>query len=140
MEQDFDLRSYLSVVRRRWLYLLVPAIVVFVVACTVAYLLPRAYEASATILVESQQIPTDLASPTVTANAEERIQIIQQRLMARDNLLQIADKFDLYADERQRLSPSDIVDRMRAATGDQPDRRRQPKRRGSYRFHSHLSI
>jgi protein tyrosine kinase modulator len=116
MEQNFDLRRYLAVLRRRWLYLLVPAIAVFVAAGVVAYLLPSAYEATATILVESQQIPTELASPTVTTNAEERIQVIQQRLMARDNLLQIANKFDLYADERGKLSPTDKVDRMRSAT------------------------
>ena len=94
-----------------------PAIVIFAAACVLAYKLPRVYEASATLLVESQQIPTDLASPTVTTNASERIQVIQQRLMTRDNLLQIADKFALYKDERQRLSPTDIVDRMRKATG-----------------------
>ena len=114
MDQHFDLSRYVDVLRRRIWYLLVPAAVIFVAACVLAYKLPGVYQAKATILVESQQIPTDLASPTVTTNAAERIQVIQQRLMARDNLLQIAGKFDLYADD-QRLSPTDIVDRMRKA-------------------------
>ena len=48
------------------------------------------------ILVESPEIPTDLVEPTVTAAATERIQVIQQRLMARDSLLPIVEKFNLF--------------------------------------------
>src|SRR5207244_2780474 len=84
------------------------------------YLLPPVYEASAKILVESQVIPTDLAQPTVTANVMERIQAIEQRLMTRDNLLEIIRKFDLYPSERRRKSPSEIIDTMRAAAAITP--------------------
>jgi polysaccharide chain length determinant protein (PEP-CTERM system associated) len=115
MEQEFDLRTYLNIVRRRYLYLLVPTVVVFALVCAVVYMLPQVYRASATILVESQQIPSELARSTVTSGAAERIQIIQQRLMTRENLLQIARKYDLFPSRRQRLSPSEIVDLMREA-------------------------
>jgi uncharacterized protein involved in exopolysaccharide biosynthesis len=65
------------------------------------------------ILVESQQIPTDLVRPTVTATAKERIQVIQQRVMTRDNLLALLDKYNLYADRRDRLSRTELLDQMR---------------------------
>jgi len=70
--------------------------------------LPPVYEASAKILVESQLIPIDLAQPTVTANALERVQAIEQRLMTRDNLLDIVRKFDLFPafESRNRLPKS----------------------------------
>jgi succinoglycan biosynthesis transport protein ExoP len=113
-QQDFDPRLYLDIARRRFLYFLVPAVVIFAIVYWVAQVLPPVYQARATILVESQQIPTSLAAPTVSANAAERIQLIEQRLMARDNLLEIARKYSLYAG--QRLSPSEIVDQMRGAT------------------------
>ncbi len=115
MEQQFDISRYLGILRRRWLFLVIPASLVFAGACLIALKLPKQYEATAKILVESQQIPTEMASPTVTTNAAERIQVLQQRLMTRDNLLQIATKFNLYASERGRLSPTDIVERMREA-------------------------
>jgi uncharacterized protein involved in exopolysaccharide biosynthesis len=115
MESQFDIRAYLAILRRRFMYLLLPAILVAIGGVGVAYIMPPVYNAGATILVESQQIPTDLASPTVTANAAERIQVIQQRLLTRDNLLQIASKFNLYKDLGPDTSPSEIVDSMRAA-------------------------
>ena len=69
MEPQFDLRRYVSVLRRRWLYLVLPAIGIALASVAFAYTTAPQYEASATILVESQQIPTDLASPTVTSDA-----------------------------------------------------------------------
>ena len=116
MEQEIDLRSYLNILQRRYLYLLIPAIVVFALTFTVAILLPPIYLATAKILVESQQIPTDLARPTVTSDALERLQIIQQRLTTRDNLLDIARKFNLRPSHGGSISPSDLVDFVREST------------------------
>ena len=116
MEQEFDLRTYLNVLRRRYLYLLLPIIPIFALGCAIAYLIPAVYNASAKILVQSQQIPTDLARPTVTTDASQQIEVIRQRLMTRGNLLQIARKFSLYDGRGRKLSPSEIVEAMREAT------------------------
>lgn len=114
-EQELDLQTYIAILKRRYLVMIIPAILVFAGVLVVAYFLPRSYEAVAKILVESQQIPTDLARPTVTSDAFERIQVIEQRLMTRDNLLEIVRKFNLYDADAKKLSPSDVVDQMREA-------------------------
>ena len=72
------------------------------------------YRAEGRILVESPEIPTDLVEPTVIAAATERIQVIQQRLMARDSLMPIVDKFNLFPSQRQYMSGTQILDLMRA--------------------------
>jgi len=113
MEQEFDLKSYLNILRRRIPHLIVPAVVVFALTCATAYLLPRLYHASAKILVESQQIPSDLARSTVTSPASERIAVIRQRLMTRSNLLQIVRDFNLFEEKQKRLSQTEIVKLMR---------------------------
>ena len=115
MESEFDLASYFSILRRRFWYLVLPFIVLSIGGVVAAFVLPPVYEANATILVESQQIPTDLAASTVTGNISERIQVIEQRLLARDNLLQIASKFSLYDYEGANRTPSTVVDNMREA-------------------------
>lgn len=114
-EKEFDPLVYLRILRRRVLLIAITGAVVFGVGYVVAYSLPSVYVATATILVESQQIPASLAQSTVTANADERIQVIKQRLMTRDNLLGVARKYSLYADDPSK-SPSDIVDLLRKAT------------------------
>ena len=84
-----------------------------------AYVLPPVYESEAKILVESQQIPDELARSTVTASAAERLQIIQQRLMTRDNLLRLIQELQLFAD-RPGLSTSEKVDLLRRSTTIRP--------------------
>ena len=63
-------------------------------------LLPATYKSVGKILVESQQIPTELVRPTVTSAAAERIQVIEQRTMTRENLLAMVDKFNLFPEKR----------------------------------------
>ena len=115
-EQELDVRAYLDVLRRRYLYLVIPAVGLFAVVCLVTFLLPSVYQASAKILVVSQLIPSDLAASTVAASATERIKVIEQRLTTRDNLLAIAQKYNLYSKQRGMLSPSELVDWIREAT------------------------
>lgn len=115
-EPELDIRAYFDVLRRRYLFLVIPAVVIAIAGAVVAQVLPKIYEARATILVESQAIPTEMASSTVTANAAERIQVIEQRLMTRDNLLEIARQFSLYQEGGNPPSPSVIVESMRGAT------------------------
>ena len=116
MEQEFDLRTYVSILRRRQLYLFLPIVPIIVLACAVAYVMPPVFDASAKILVQSQQIPTELARPTVITNASRQIEIIRQRLMTRANLLEIASKFNLYPKLQASRSLSQIVEKMREDT------------------------
>ena len=117
VEQELDLRVYLNVLRRRYLFLIIPAVTLFAAICAVTFLLlPKVYQATGKILVVSQLIPSELAASTVGASAAERIKVIEQRLTTRENLLGIAREFDLYPKQRSLLSPSEIVDRIREAT------------------------
>lgn len=84
-----------------------------------AYVLPPVFLAQAKILVESQQIPDDLARSTVTASAAERLQLIEQRLMTRDNMLRLIDDLNLYRN-RSDLSVSEKVDQLRESIQIQP--------------------
>lgn len=112
MEQGFSIADLLGVLRRRWPLLVVPTILCTMLALGVALILPPVYSSTARILVESQQIPGDLARSTVTAGPTERIRLIEQRLMTRQNLLDLAARFSIFGD-RPDLTPSEIVDLMR---------------------------
>lgn len=114
-EQDeAPLSYYFEVAKRRLLLMTAAAVAIFVVAGTIAIALPPLYESSATILVESQQIPSDLVKSTVTGYAEERIEVLRQQVMTRDNLLDIVKKYNLYAVKGKQQSPTDLVDKLRS--------------------------
>ena len=80
-----------------------------------AIVLPTQFTASAVLLVESPQIPEGLAASTVRTNRGEQLQIIEQRLLTRANLLEIASENDVYPDREEVFSDT-IVQRMRKDT------------------------
>jgi len=94
-----DLKFYLAVFLRRLPYFAVIAALVTAVAATLAAILPPIYRSEASMLVEPQQIPGDLAQATVAVDPYEQAQIIEQRIMTRANLLELAERIGLYADK-----------------------------------------
>lgn len=113
-----DIRFYLSLLLRRLHYILLLVILGTALGATIALILPPRYVAQARLVVESQQIPDELAASTVQVEANEQLQIIRQRILARGTLLDMADSFRIYtAEERANLSPDDIVSDMRSRIG-----------------------
>lgn len=108
-----DVKFYLSLFMRRFHYFLVVAVAVASVGVTIAYTLPPVYQARAQLLVESAQIPGNLARSTVQVSAAEILQIIRQRLLTRANMLEIARDYNVFP-EGGNTSPDAIVSGMRS--------------------------
>lgn len=108
----FDVRELLTILyRRRWWLIL------SVILCVVgAQSLQKAvYRSSATLLIDSQQIPTALVASPLTSIANERIAKIRQQVLSRDSLTAIIIEHGLYADEREALPLDDVLTIMRGA-------------------------
>jgi polysaccharide chain length determinant protein (PEP-CTERM system associated) len=113
--QSIDIMSWIKALTRRVWTILIVLIAGSVLSAAVAYVLPPVYESTARILVESQQIPEDLAQSTVSQSAAERIELIEQRMMTRQNLLSVIEQTGLFVDRRD-LTPTEKVDAVRDAT------------------------
>jgi uncharacterized protein involved in exopolysaccharide biosynthesis len=107
---------YWALIQRRWPYFVLPFVTILAAGAAAAVLWPPTYLSEGRILVQSQQIPSELVRPTVTSAAQERIQVIQQRTMTRDNLIAIADKFKLFPDKRTLMSPTELVAEVKKHT------------------------
>ena len=112
-EYEFTLTDYLSILKRRWLQMLAVFIIVVLTAIAVAILMSPVYQSTGTILVEAQQIPVDVIKATVTSFADERIEVIKQRVMTRDNLYRIINKYKLYPKKIDSETTSTLIDLMR---------------------------
>lgn len=112
-EYELTINDYVSIFKRRWIYIAVIFTLIFSIAAIVAVVLPPIYESTGTILVEAQQIPTDIIKSNTTDYAEERIAIIKQSVMTRDNLYNIIKKYNLYDKKRESQPMSDLIDQMR---------------------------
>lgn len=107
-----NIRFYISLFARRS-----PIMLIFVIVCSglgiiTAYSLPPTYLTAARLLVEEAQIGTSTSNRT---EGEEQLQVIEQRLLTRANMLDIARKFDVFEDASE-LTPDEIVQMMGSQT------------------------
>jgi uncharacterized protein involved in exopolysaccharide biosynthesis len=105
--QSLNFRHYIDILKRRFFHFLLPFGLISVLGLCLAAIQKPNYLSEGKILVESQVITPDLVRPIATATASERVQLIQQRVMTRDNLLSVANKFGLFSQQ------SGILDLMR---------------------------
>jgi polysaccharide biosynthesis transport protein len=107
----FDGRFYIAMLRRQLPYLLLIVVLTTAAGIVLAYKLPAIYRAEARLLIESPQIPDELAASTVRTTATEILLAIQQRLLARSNLLDLSRQFGIHADKPLML-PDEIAEDM----------------------------
>jgi len=112
-EYQMTFNDYLSIIRRRGLLMAGTFIVLLVIVLVVTVAIPPTYQSTGTIMVESQQISTDMVQKTSGGVVEERIEIIRQRVMTRENLMKIFDKYGLLKDASKSLTVSENIDEMR---------------------------
>jgi polysaccharide chain length determinant protein (PEP-CTERM system associated) len=98
--------------RRKW-----PAIVVFVAVCsaaaTMTVSLPNLYRATATVLVERQEVSEAFVRPSVTAELETRLQTIREAVMSRSRLTDVIRRLNLYPESRATVPIEALVARLR---------------------------
>lgn len=108
---NIDFRFYFWLFRRRFALLMMVVLAASALGIALILLWPPTYQATAKILVESPQIPTELAKSTVPTGAAEQFQIIQEDVLSRANVLALADHFGIYRD-RADLSQTDKFEDM----------------------------
>ena len=112
-EPSLSLSAVLAVARRRLPALIITTAVCLLITLAVTFGLPSVYESSATILIEQQEVPPELVRSTVTSYADQRIQVISQRVMTSANLLEIVNKYELYSEERATQPTESVLERLR---------------------------
>jgi polysaccharide biosynthesis transport protein len=103
-----DLRFYLSMVLRRLPIVLAATGLSTTLALLYAFSLPPLFRAESRLLIESAQIPDELAASTVRSTADELLLAIRQRILTRDNLTELAATFSVY-EEDLKNTPEFIV-------------------------------
>jgi polysaccharide biosynthesis transport protein len=105
-----------TIVWQRRYYAVAVFLAFLIVAVAAAFALPTLYQSKATLLIESQELPTDVAESPGTGAIEQRIAKIRERVLSRGDLIALIEQYDLYPSERRSQPLSQIIDKMRKAT------------------------
>src|SRR6476469_5269466 len=101
-----------TIVWQRRYYALSVFLAFVIVSIAVAFTLPTLYRSSASLLIESQQLPNEVAESPVTGAIEQRIARIRERVLSRGDLIALIEQNDLYSSERRSQPLSKIIDKM----------------------------
>ena len=101
---------------QRRFYVLGCFIALLLAGTVAAFALPRTYRSTATLLVQSQDLPTSIVDSPTTGAIEQRIARIREQVLSRGDLIQLIEQNDLYPDERRSKPLSKVIEQMRHAT------------------------
>ena len=107
-----DLRFYWTLLMRRLPVMLALLIICSAFGLVWAVKAPPTYSTSARLLVEAPQIAENTNAPS----ASESLDVIEQQLMTRANLIDIANKLNVFRGDAAGLSVDQKVAQMRANT------------------------
>lgn len=121
VEKELSFNDYFNIVKRKLPQVVVYFLLVFMAVIAFAIWIPPTYKATATILIESQQIKPDQAKEKYAA---DRFSALNQVVLSKDNLINIAKNYKLYGlDNNPEMSRETIntiirsnilVERLRA--------------------------
>ena len=121
VELSDGLLAYLPqiLVHRRW-FVIIPFAVSMATGIGLAYGLPAHYQSSATVVVESKELPEAIAATAVNDLIDQRIARIKQQILSRPGLIELIQQNDLYSSQRRKSSLSTIIEMMRDDTAITP--------------------
>ncbi len=91
-----SLRDYVAMFHRRRTLVVLTGGVLLGISLAAAFLWPATYKSMATILIEEQEIPSELVHSTITSYADQRIETIKQQVMSRTTLWKVVEQYNLY--------------------------------------------
>ncbi len=106
------LRDYVAMFHRRRTLIVLAGGVLLGLSLAAAFLWPATYKSMATILIEEQEIPSELVHSTITSYADQRIETIKQQVMSRTTLWKVVEQYNLYPDLRRTNPAEEVVKRF----------------------------
>jgi polysaccharide chain length determinant protein (PEP-CTERM system associated) len=103
--------DYLKIIRRRWLLLVIPTIVVGIATYFVANRIPDRYTSQTLVLVQEQTVPDSIVKASANGELNQRLASMQEQILSRNSLEPLVRRYDLLSDSA--LPMEDKVDELR---------------------------
>lgn len=107
-----NLQAYVAILHRRRTPIVLVGGILLGLSLAAAFLWPATYKSMATILIEEQEIPSELVHSMITSYADQRIETIKQQVMSRTTLWKVVEQYNLYQDLRRTNPAEEVVKRF----------------------------
>lgn len=111
-QRELTPADYLAMLRRRWVLIVIFAVIGAPLAYGVSLILPARYESQTLVLVQQPTVPSDFVKPVDTTDISQRLASMQQQILSRSRLEPIIRQFGLYPNDVNRTSMDGLVGRL----------------------------
>ena len=113
MEKEINKTTINQIIRRRKKAFTTIFFLIFLAAVVVAIALPPIYKSEALIRIDDQEIPEGFVQPTMSDYVEQRIGKINQKVLSRPKLKEIAEELNLYSERNNNIEASEVIEKFR---------------------------
>src|SRR5215472_5836224 len=93
--RTLSLDDYLGILKRRWMLIAIPAVVLPLLALAVTYHLTPIFTSQTLVLIDSPKVPDDYVKPVVETNLDSRLASMKEQILSRSRLEPIIKQYNL---------------------------------------------
>jgi len=114
--QELDIGRYLQIIhRKRYLFIAVAAVIIALITAA-SYVLPRSYEASATVSVEKNYLNVLMQDIAVASSIEEGVQALSVVIISRGMLLKVLSELEVDLESKSEAEIEKLVKHFQKKT------------------------
>jgi polysaccharide chain length determinant protein (PEP-CTERM system associated) len=107
--------DYITILRRRWVLIVLCALVGGPSAYIVSRVLPNRYKSQTLVLIEQPTVSNKIVEPVDSSDISQRLSSMQQQILSRSRLEPIIRQFNLYPRDVNRLTMDELVLQLQKA-------------------------
>ena len=119
-QRQLTLEDYLTILRRRRWWILIPALLGPALGLLLAIVLPKQYTSKTLVLVEEPKVPEAYVKPVVSVDVSTRLATMQEQILSRTRLVPLIERFGLFKKSMGRVPLEELITRMRKDITVQP--------------------
>jgi polysaccharide chain length determinant protein (PEP-CTERM system associated) len=104
--------DYVAMLRRRWVLIVVLAVVGAPLAYMVSRFLPNKFKSQTLVIIEQPSVPERIVESLNTQDINQRLSSMQQQILSRSRLEPIIRQFNVFPEDINRLSMDELVARL----------------------------
>jgi polysaccharide chain length determinant protein (PEP-CTERM system associated) len=115
LKRELTPADYIAMLRRRWVLILIFALIGPPLAYGVSRFLPNRYKSQTMVLIEPPNVPATFVPQVDITSIGQRLASMQQQILSRTRLEPIVRQFGLYSEDINKVSMDELVGRLQKA-------------------------
>jgi polysaccharide chain length determinant protein (PEP-CTERM system associated) len=115
VQRELTPEDYFTMFRRRWVLIVVLALIGPPLAYAVSRFLPEKYKSQTLVLIQQQTVSSDIVKSLDPTDLNQRLASMQQQILSRSRLEPIIRQYNLYPEDVNRKSMDELVLRLQKA-------------------------